>query len=82
MKVYQLTYHEVLMNETLLNEERFIEQYKNLLDHQLRYHTIINSKVFQSVNICSGVITSKPLVTEALLRKHHLPAFQFLTCKN
>lgn len=82
MKVYQLRHHEVLMNETLLNEGRFIEQYKKLLDDQLRFHTIINKKIFQSVNICSGIITSKPLITEALLRKQQLPAFQFLTCKN
>jgi hypothetical protein len=70
------------MNETLLNEERFIEQYKNLLDDQLRFHTIINKRIFQSVNICRGVITSKPLVIEALLRKQQLPAFEFLACKN
>jgi hypothetical protein len=82
MKIYQLSHHEVLMNETALNEERFIEQYKNLLDDQLRFHTLSTAKIFQCINICSGTITSNPLITEALLRKHRLPAFKFLVCKN
>lgn len=82
MKVYQLEHHEVFFNEQLLLEGRFIEQYKNIFYERLRIHTISNNKIFQSLNISRGVITSKPLAIEALLRKQQLPAFQFLACKN
>jgi hypothetical protein len=70
------------MNEAIFNEERFIEQYKVLLEQQLRFNTISNKKIFQSVHITKGTITSNPLAVELLLRKQVLPPFQFINCKN
>lgn len=71
-----------MINEGLLNEERFMEQYKVLLEEHLRFHTISNKRIFQVINISTATITSKPLLTEALLRKPQLPPFHFLACKN
>jgi hypothetical protein len=82
MKVYQLKHHKVFINEAFFNEERFIKQYRVLLEEQLRFHTISSKRLFQVINIGTATITSKPLITAALLRKQHLPAFQFLACKN
>lgn len=82
MKVYQLQHYEIFINEQLFNEERFIKQYKDLLEEMLRINVICNGKYFQSINISSGNVSSNPNIIEALLRKTDLPAFKFIICKN
>ncbi|MGG9961043.1 hypothetical protein [Ferruginibacter sp. SUN106] len=82
MKMYQFKYQEILMNESFVNEERFLEQYKYLFEEILNFHSINSKNVYESINISGNRISSKPLVIETLLRKNRLPAFQFLVCKN
>ena len=82
MKVYQIKNHEILISEVLLNEERFVEQYKNLFEEILLIGIISNKRIFQCINLCNHSASSKTLVIEPLLRKNILPPFQFLVCKN
>ncbi|WP_460557601.1 hypothetical protein [Ferruginibacter profundus] len=70
------------MNELLINEERFLEQYRYLFEELLHFHTVINSRVYESVNLRNNSVSSRPLTIETLLRKNTLPAFRFLVCKN
>lgn len=82
MKVYQIKNHEIFISEVLLNEERFVEQYRNLFDDILLLGIISNKRIFQCINLCKHSTSSKTLVIEPLLRKNTLPPFQFLVCKN
>lgn len=71
-----------MINEQLFNEERFVEQYKNLFEETLRINLICNKNIFQSINIASGKLSSNPILIKSLLQKINLPAFKFITCKN
>ena len=82
MKVYQLKNHEILLNESLFNEERFVEQYRNLIEKELMVASISNKRIYQCIKLSNNTISSKSLLIASLLRKNILPPFQFLVCKN
>jgi hypothetical protein len=82
MRVYHFKHSEILVNEAAFNEERFIEQYNEFFGHLLRASVISKMRVYQVINLANFTISSKPFLTEPLLRKHDLPAFKFLTCNN
>jgi hypothetical protein len=82
MRVYHFKHREILVNEAAFNEERLIEQYNELFGHLLRASVISKMRVYQVINLAKFTISSKPFLTEPLLRKHDLPAFKFLTCNN
>jgi hypothetical protein len=82
MKLYQSRYHEILINEGVINEERFMDQYRYILEDCLSIHAISTKKFYECINLKTGNVVSKPLVIETLLRKGELPAFKFLVSKN
>ncbi len=82
MRVYHFKHREILMNESAFTEERFIEQYNEFLGDFLSGRTISKMRIYQVINLVNFTISSKPFLTEPLLKKHDLPAFKFLTCNN
>ncbi len=82
MKLFAFKYHEILLNETIINEERFVHQYKNLFDVILGANYISHCRIYECVDIAKGAVSAKPLLTARLLKKNSLPPFQFLICNN
>jgi hypothetical protein len=82
MRVFQYKHQEIFISEQFNNEERFIEQYRNISEELLRIKNISHDKIYQSIKLQNHKITSNPLIIESLLRKKELPSFQFLACKN
>lgn len=82
MRVYHFKHREILVSEAAFNEERFIEQYNEFMGDFLRGSTISKLRIYQVINLVNFTISSKPFLTEPLLKKHNLPAFKFLTCNN
>lgn len=82
MKVYQFKYQEIFVNDTAINEEKFVEQYNQFFETLLRFKNISKMKIYQSINLNSYTISSKSFTIEPLLKKSTLPPFQFLACLN
>lgn len=82
MKVYHFKHREIFVNESSFNEEQFIEQYNEFFGELLRCRNIGKMRIYQVINLGNFTISSKPFITEPLLRKQALPAFKFLTCNN
>jgi hypothetical protein len=51
MKAYQLKNHEIFINDLLLNEERFVEQYKRLFEESLLLGNISNKRIYQCISL-------------------------------
>lgn len=82
MKVYQFKYQEILLNETVLNEELLLDGYRDQLLNLLTRHNISNKKIFEVISLNTYRITSNPLTVSSLLKNNVLPAFVFLSCSN
>jgi hypothetical protein len=82
MKVYQFKHQEILLNETVLNEELLLDGYRDQLLNLLTRHNISNKKIFEVISLNTYRITSNPLTVSSLLKNNVLPAFVFLSCSN
>lgn len=82
MKLFAFKYHEILLNEAITNEERFVPDYKNLFDVILGATHISHCRIYECIDIAKGTVSDKPLLTAHLLKKNILPPFQFLICNN
>jgi hypothetical protein len=82
MRIYQFKHHEMFIVESSLSEAAYVALYNELFYELLKIRAICENKIFESINISHGIISSKPFITEQLLRKKILPAFCFLVCKN
>ncbi len=80
MKVFQSKHHEVLLSDAVLDGEKFLLEYNTLLVEILRVRNISEKMTFEAV--IQYKITSKPSLTDSLLRMKTLPPFNFLVGKN
>ena len=82
MKLFAFKYHEILLNEAIINEERFVQHYKNLFDVILGATFISHCRIYECIDFAKGTVSNKPLLTARLLKKDILPPFKFLVCNN
>ena len=82
MKIYHFKHHEMFVVDSSLSEAAFVALYNELFYDLLKISNISGNKIFESIDISHSSISSKPFITEQLLRKKTLPAFRFLVCKN
>lgn len=82
MKAYQVKFHEMLIKESAADEQLLVESYTKLFDELLNIRNIIDSEIYEMLNLSNYSISSRPFIIEPLLRKKVLPAFHFLIGKN
>lgn len=82
MKQYKITHHEILMEEAAYSNIKLMKAYQKLFDELLDFRSISSRKIFEAINISNNSITTKPLITEPLLRQNKLPDFIFLASLN
>ena len=82
MRIYQFKHYEMFIVESSLSEAAFVALYNDLFYDLLKIRNICENKIFEVIDISHGIISSKPFITEQLLRKKTLPSFCFLAGKN
>ncbi len=82
MKVYQFNHRETFILEAAFNEERFMRAYNELFDELLLIRNISHKRIFVAINLSNFSVSSRPFISEPLLRKRILPPFVFLVCSN
>lgn len=82
MKAFQVKFHEILIKETTADEQLLLASYSKLFDGILNTRNIIDSEIYEILNLNNYSISSRPFVIEPILRKKILPPFHFLISKN
>ena len=82
MKQFKITHHEILMEESAYSDNKLMSAYQKLFDELLDFRSISGSRIFEAINVSNTSITSKPMITESLLRQNNLPDFVFLASLN
>lgn len=82
MKAYQAKFHQMLIKESVADEQLLVASYSKLFDGILNTRNIIDLEIYEILNLNNYTISSRPFVIEPILRKKTLPAFHFLIAKN
>ena len=82
MKIYQFKYRETFIVDAAIHEEQHMDAYNVVLDKLLRIKNISQSRTYCVIDLSNFTVSSKPFLTERLLRQSVMPPFRFLVCKN
>ena len=82
MKSYQLNLQEMHIPDSDIENIQLLEAYQKLFTEMLDAKTLSSSGIFEKLDLFNSSMSSKPTVTEPLLRQKKLPGLIFLICSN